>query len=110
MIATRRGRPKRGAHQPTCTIFYWLSPESAELVARRGGSPWVRQLLASDLADRTEPVTDRSRGDGRIRLSLVLPVDLADQVIRMGGSALVRAVVECKTAGKLCGMACQLHS
>lgn len=95
------GRPKRGAHQPSTTIFYWLSPESADLVARRGGGPWVRQLLVADLAERTEPVTDRSRGDGRVRLSVVLPVELADQVIRMGGSALVRAVVECKTAGKL---------
>jgi hypothetical protein len=61
----------------------------------------VRQLLTADLAERTDPVTDRQRGDGRVRLSVVLPVELADQVIRMGGSALVRAVVECKTAGKL---------
>lgn len=61
----------------------------------------MRQLLVADLAERTEPVTDRQRGDGRVRLSVVLPVELADQAIRMGGSALVRAVVECKTSPDL---------
>ena len=87
------GRPKRGESVPSAKVRTWLEPGCLEHVQRRGGSPYVRQLILADLPTRKEPVDEQATRPGKSRFEVVIPAELKAQIMAAGGSAYVRYLV-----------------
>jgi len=89
----RPGRPKAGQRVQTKPLKARLPASAAELVARRGGSGYLRQLVAKD-SDREQPVRIAYSRSPRMKVVEVnLPADLHARVLALGGSGYLRHLV-----------------
>lgn len=82
------GRPKRGESVPSKIVKTWLDPETLDEVQRRGGSPYVRELILADLEAST------SAPEHKQKLEVRLPADVHARVVELGGSAYIRKLIE----------------
>lgn len=98
----RPGRPKKGAAAASKSLKIRLDRALAEEVLRRGAGPYVRRLVVADIDRRTEPTGQRPPRGPRLRsIEVHFPADLHARILKLGGSAYVRHLVEQDQIGRI---------